>query len=113
MLFTDAMIVTGVVSHEQIAVRSSIGVYFFLPPGENERLIGDAGFCLVKVEDTTAAAAAIAARWRDAREQHRSTLVEREGDTNFSGLQRFLGCVERLLSERPLSRFAYLEEKPA
>ena len=44
MLFTDAMIVTGLVSHEELAVRSSIGFYLFVPPGENERLIDRAGF---------------------------------------------------------------------
>ena len=33
MLFTDAMIVTGLVSQEELAVRSSIGWYLFVPPG--------------------------------------------------------------------------------
>jgi cyclopropane fatty-acyl-phospholipid synthase-like methyltransferase len=31
ILFTDAMIVRGVVSHEELAIRSSIGSYLFLP----------------------------------------------------------------------------------
>jgi ubiquinone/menaquinone biosynthesis C-methylase UbiE len=31
MLFTDALVVTGIVSHEEIAKRSSIGLYFYLP----------------------------------------------------------------------------------
>ena len=44
MLFTDALVLTGVVSHEEIAGRSSIGNYFFVPDGENERLIKEAGF---------------------------------------------------------------------
>ena len=111
MLFTDAMIVTGIVSQEELAVRSSIGTYFFLPPGENERLIRQAGFELLSSQDVTAGAEAIAARWHAAREQYREDLVLREGDTNFAGLQRFLACVHRLSADRRLSRFAYLAER--
>jgi SAM-dependent methyltransferase len=113
MLFTDAMIVTGVVSQEEIATRSSIGWYFFVPPGENERLIAGAGFTLLSSEDVTAAAEQIARQWHDAREEHRADLVAREGDANFSGLQRFLACVHRLSAERRLSRYCYLAERPA
>ena len=51
ILFTDAMVVTGLVSQEELAVRSSTGFYFFLPPGENERLIAGAGFTLLVSED--------------------------------------------------------------
>jgi cyclopropane fatty-acyl-phospholipid synthase-like methyltransferase len=111
ILYTDAMIISGAVTHEELAIRSSIGFYLFLPPGENERLITEAGFRLLSSDDTTAAAASVAGRWRQAREQHRDALSAREGDANYEGLQRFLGCVERLLSERRLSRFAYLAER--
>src|SRR5262245_52099572 len=113
MLFTDAMIVSGLVSHEEIAIRSSIGFYFFLPPGENERLITQSGFRLLSSEDVTEDAAAIASRWHDAREAHRAALVEREGQANFDGLQRFLACVHQLSAERRLSRYCYLAEKVA
>lgn len=112
MLFTDAMIITGLVSHEELATRSSIGRYVFLPKGENERLIAEAGFALLHSDDLTADAALIAARWRTAREQHRAALTEREGPENFAGLQRFLGCVQQLSEERRLSRYSYLAEKP-
>jgi SAM-dependent methyltransferase len=111
-LFTDALVITGVVSHEEIANRSSIGFYLFVPPGENERLLGAAGFSLLGVEDVTQAAADIARRRHDARERHRAALVAREGDANFDGLQRFLMGVHTLSAERRLSRFAYLAEKP-
>jgi len=111
ILFTDAMIVTGLVSQEELAIRSSIGRYFFVPPGENERLIGRAGFRLLSSEDVTAAAEAIAQRWHDARQQHREELVLREGEANYAGLQRFLTCVHRLSADRRLSRYSYLAEK--
>jgi SAM-dependent methyltransferase len=111
MLFTDAMIVTGLISSEELAVRSSIGQYLFLPPGENERLIAAAGFTLRSAEDVTAAAAAIASRWHAARERHRDELIRREGDANFAGLQQFLACVRRVSEDRRLSRYCYLAEK--
>jgi ubiquinone/menaquinone biosynthesis C-methylase UbiE len=44
MLFSDALVVAGMLSHEEIATRSSIGFYVYSPPGENERLIERAGF---------------------------------------------------------------------
>jgi hypothetical protein len=111
MLFTDAMIVSGLVSSEEIATRSSIGFYLFLPPGENERLIAEAGFRLLAADDVTGDAATMAARWHDAREKRREALVEREGPDNFAGLQRFLDCVRRLSEERRVSRYAYLAER--
>jgi cyclopropane fatty-acyl-phospholipid synthase-like methyltransferase len=111
VLFSDAMVITGIVSHQEIATRSSIGFYLFVPPGENERLLVESGFRVLDVEDVTDNAEAVADRWRRAREAHRAALVAREGEANFGGLQRFLDCVHYLSSERRLSRFAYLAEK--
>jgi hypothetical protein len=51
MLFSDALVVGGVLSHEEIATRSSIGFYVCSPPGENERLIEQAGFRLIRVHN--------------------------------------------------------------
>ncbi len=111
MLFTDAMIVTGVLSNEEIATRSSIGTYFFLPPEENERLIREAGFKVIEVRDTTPSAAEISKRWREARKSRQSDLVHFEGRRNFEGLQRFLSCVQTLSEQQRLSRYLYLGEK--
>src|SRR5438445_6097967 len=66
MLFTDAMVISGLLSNEEIATRSSIGSYFFLPPGENEKLIRESGFELVRTDDMTVSAAVIANRWHHA-----------------------------------------------
>ena len=111
-LFTDAMVVTGPVSHAEIATRSSIGFYIFVPPGANEAMLRDAGFTGTSVQDVTDNAAKIASRWHAARARHRDPLVAREGETNFEGLQRFLWCVHELSAERRLSRYAYFAEKP-
>ena len=113
VLFTDAMVITGIVSHEEFATRSSIGFYLFVPPGENERLLKSTGFRVISVEDVTANAAEVAHRWHEARGRHRAVLESREGQQNFEGLQRFLACVHTLSVERRMSRFAYLAEKPA
>jgi hypothetical protein len=39
-------------------------------------------------------------------------MIEREGQQNFDGLQKFLMGVHTLSAERRLSRFAYFAEKP-
>jgi SAM-dependent methyltransferase len=111
-LFTDAMVLTGIVSQEELATRSSIGFYVFVPPGANEAMLRDVGLAVLAVQDVTASAVEIAARWHEARARHREPLVAREGEANFHGLQRFLRCVHTLSVEKRLSRFAYLAEKP-
>jgi SAM-dependent methyltransferase len=111
MLFSDALIIGGMISQEEIATRASIGFYVFSPPGENERLMERAGFREVRVADTTDNAARIARRWRDAREKRKEGLVAAEGDANFEGLQRFLTCVHTLTSEKRLLRCVYSARK--
>ena len=110
-LFTDAMVITGLISHEELATRSSIGFYLFVPPGENERLFRDPGFALRTVSDLTERAADVSQRWFDARAQHRETLLAMESAQNYDGLQRFLACVHTLSVERRLSRYSYLAKK--
>jgi SAM-dependent methyltransferase len=111
MLFSDALIIGGIVSQDEIAARSSIGYYLFSPPGENERLIQQAGFTDLKTADTTAQAAGIAARWRQARQKHKEKLLALEGEQKYNGLQRFLSCVQTLTEERRLLRLLYQARK--
>jgi ubiquinone/menaquinone biosynthesis C-methylase UbiE len=111
MLFSDALVVGGLLSNEEIATRSSIGFYFYSPPGENERLIERAGFRHLHVTDTTESAARIAKQWHHAREKLKEELIAAEGDINFEGLQRFLSCVHTLTSERRLLRYLYFAHK--
>ena len=111
MLFSDALVIGGMISHEEIATRSSIGFYVYSPPGENERLMARAGFCQIRVTDTTDSAARIAQRWHHAREKRKEELVAAEGNINFEGLQRFLSCVQLLTSEKRLLRYLYVASK--
>jgi hypothetical protein len=95
------------ISAEEIATRSSIGFYFFSPPGENERLLKEAGFLRIRATDTTENAARIAKKRHDAREKWKDELVAAEGKANFDGIQKFLSCVHTLTSERRLLRYLY------
>lgn len=107
MLYSDALVIGGMVTHEEIATRSSIGFYVYSPPGENERLMKEAGFSEIRTTDTTENAAGIAERWHQARERRKTDLIGMEGQSNFEGLQRFLSCVRMLTSERRLLRYLY------
>ena len=111
-LFTDPVVIAGPVTNDELALRSSIGLFLFVPPGVNERLIAEAGLRLLRQEDVTANAALVSGRWREARHRHRDELTWIEGAERFEGLQAFLGAVHRLTSDRRLRRIAYLVEKP-
>jgi SAM-dependent methyltransferase len=111
MLFSDALVIGGIISHEEIATRSSIGFYLFSPPGENERLILGAGFTELHVTDTTEHAARTAGRWREARQKHKDRLIAAEGELKWAGLQRFLSGVQTLTEERRLLRLLYEARK--
>jgi len=111
MLFSDALVIGGMISHEEIATRSSIGYYVYSPPGENERLIAQVGFAQIRAIDTTDNASRIAKRWHQAREKRKNELVAVEGSRNFNGLQAFLSNVHRLTTERRLLRYFYLADK--
>jgi ubiquinone/menaquinone biosynthesis C-methylase UbiE len=111
LLFSDALVIGGMVSHQEIATRSSIGFYVFSPPGENERLMKEAGFRLISVTDTSEAAAKLAARWRAAREKYQEQLAVAEGRSTFDGLRNFLLCVQTLLIEKRLLRLLYVGQR--
>lgn len=112
-LFTDPVVITGPVTADELASRASVGFFLFVPPGADERLAEEAGFRVVRREDRTENAAAVAGRWHSARAARREDLLRIEGEPRFEGLQRFFATVHALTSERRLSRFAYLLERPA
>lgn len=110
-LFTDPVVITGAVTNDELALRSSIGLFLFVPPGINEELIEKAGLRLVRREDVTENATLVSGRWREARQRHEEALVLMEGAERFEGLQRFFAAVHDLTSERRLSRIVYLAQK--
>lgn len=112
LLFTDPITVTGYLSATEIAVRSSIGSFLFVPSGYDERILAECGLRLLWSEDVTENMAVIAERRRIARDSRSSALCEIEGKDTFEGQQEFLTVAARLAQERRLSRFAYVAEKP-
>ena len=111
-LYTDPVVVTGLVTKEEFATRSSTGYFEFGPLGVNERLLREAGFELVMTEDVTDNEVEISQRWHDARERRAAELIQLEGEETFAALQRFLATVHRLTRERRMSRLLYLGRKP-
>jgi hypothetical protein len=111
-LFTDPVIITGIVDSNELAIRTSIGYFLFVPKGENERLLIATGLNVLAVEDNTSDLAVVAGRRCDARADRAPALRRIEGDETFEGRQRFFDIVARLASERRLGRFVYLAERP-
>jgi len=110
-VFTDPVVISGPVTNDELALRSSIGLFLFVPPGLNEQFIEAAGLHLVRQEDVTANAAMVSGRWHEARKRHKDALLKIEGEERFEGLQQFFAAVYRLTAERRLSRIVYLVEK--
>ena len=54
LLLTDAGVITGPISNEEVERRSVNGYMQFVPPGVNEELLETAGFRLIDQEDRTA-----------------------------------------------------------
>ena len=110
-VFTDPVVITGPVSNEELAARSSIGYFLFVPLEVTKTFIEEAGLKLLRCEDVTGNIELTSGRWHDSRQRHRQDLVKIEGEERFEGLQRFLSTVHTLTSERRLSRFVFLVEK--
>ena len=112
-VFTDPVVITGPVTNDELALRSSIGLFLFVPLRVNEQPIEASGFRLLKQEDVSANAALVSGRWHESRQRHKDALIKIEGEERFAGLQQFFAAVHRLTSERRLSRIVYLVEKQA
>jgi cyclopropane fatty-acyl-phospholipid synthase-like methyltransferase len=111
ILFTDPVVITGPVSNEELAARSNIGFFIFIPLEITQKFIREAGFTLIRCEDVTANIELTSGRWHASREKHREDLIQIEGQERFEGLQTFFSTVYKLTSERRLSRFVFVAEK--
>lgn len=111
LLFTDPITVTGPLTNAEIAVRSSIGFFLFVPRGYDERVIEQSGLRLLVNEDVTANMAEVAERRRAARASRAADLREIEGDQTYEGQQEFFAVASRIAKEGRLSRFLYVAEK--
>jgi SAM-dependent methyltransferase len=112
LVFTDAAVITGEVTKEELDIRASQGAFTMVPPGVNERAVEAAGLRILNVADTTAEMATIASRWIEARDKRRAILEACEGVLFFERRQLFLATVARLAADGRVSRFIYVAEKP-
>jgi 2-polyprenyl-3-methyl-5-hydroxy-6-metoxy-1,4-benzoquinol methylase len=111
LLFTNPTTVTGPVTNEEIAVRSSAGFFLFVPEDYDKGVIAQSGLRLLVCRDVTANMAAVAEKRRAARESRGTAVRQIEGDRAYEAQQNFLSMTSRLAGEGRLSRFAYLSEK--
>jgi SAM-dependent methyltransferase len=107
-LFTDPVVLTGLVSNAELAARSSIGFFMFSSPGANELHLHEAGFDVERIADKTDSVVEVSCRWREARERRRAALVPLEAEAKYEGIQKFLAAVHQLAGERRLSRLVYV-----
>jgi cyclopropane fatty-acyl-phospholipid synthase-like methyltransferase len=113
MLFTNPCTVTGPLSNAELAVRSSIGFFLFVPAGYDRQIIAECGLSLVASEDVTENMAVIAQKRGDARAARADHLRPIEGESTFEAQQQFFAVATRIAKERRLSRFVYVAEKIA
>ena len=111
VLFTDPVVITGPISNEELAARSNIGFFLFVPLDVTKQYIREAGLNLLRCEDVTPNIELTSGRWYAARAKRREDLIKIEGPERFDGLQKFFSTVHTLTSERRLSRFVFLAEK--
>jgi SAM-dependent methyltransferase len=112
-LFTDAGVITGAISDEEIRLRAVRGHTQFVPPGFNENMLVLAGFRVIDAKDRTASLLKTATGRLNARLGHREELEQLEGNNYFERQQRYLKTVIDLSQRGAVSRFMYLAESRA
>jgi SAM-dependent methyltransferase len=113
ILFTDAGVVNGAISNEEIRMRSLNGYTQFVPPGWNEQLVTSAGLRLLESEDRTSSVLTNASGRLTALQAHRAELVAASSALDVERHQEYLESVVTLSRRCALSRMMYLAEVPA
>jgi len=109
-LFTDAAVLTGAVSDQEMGRRAIHGYTQIVPPGFNERLLAQAGLKLLEQHDRTASLLKNATGRLAARMSHRTELEQLEGPAGFEREVQYLETVVALSQRGALSRIMYLAE---
>jgi SAM-dependent methyltransferase len=112
-LFTDAGVVTGAVSNEEVRQRAIHGFTQFAPDGFNERTLALAGFRVLESVDRTSSLLANAKGRLASRLRHRAELELAEGSDYFEAQLRYLDTVIELSERGAMSRMMYLAEPDA
>ena len=112
-LFTDAGVITGSISDEEIRLRAVHGYTQFVPSGFNEHRLELAGFRIIDRDDLTASLLKTATGRLNARLGHREEVEQIEGSSYFERHQRYLETVIGLSQRGAVSRMMYLVESRA
>lgn len=112
LLYTDPLVLVGIVTSEEIAWRTWAGLSCLIPKGENEKLLQEAGFELVSADDLTESVVSVARRQAEVFEKFRHEMIEGIGSEIFEGLVKSTGMAEVLADQRRLLRIAFLSRKP-
>jgi SAM-dependent methyltransferase len=109
-LMTDASVVTGSISNEEVVKRSLHGYSQFVAPGWNERLLESAGFRVIETENRTKSVLRNATGRLAAIRAHRAELERVPGGAELLAQQDYLETVVELARREALSRMMYLSE---
>jgi SAM-dependent methyltransferase len=109
-LFTDAGVVTGAISSEEVATRSMHGFTQFCAQGFNERALEQAGLTLLETEDRTHGTLNNARGRLEARLRHQRDFEQLEGVEGFARYQGYLQSIVSMSQRGILSRVMYLAE---
>jgi SAM-dependent methyltransferase len=112
-LFTDAGVVTGAISDQEVRLRAIHGYTQFVPPGFNERMLEFAGFRLLESADRSPSLLKAAAGRLTARLGHRAELEALEGSNGFERQQQYLQTILDLAERGAMSRWMYLAQSRA
>jgi cyclopropane fatty-acyl-phospholipid synthase-like methyltransferase len=112
-LLTDAGVITGAVSNDELQRRSLHGYTQFVPMGWNEHLLVAAGFRILETEDRTSHVVRNARGRLKALHAHREELEGLSGVASFSAQNAYLSTVTDLASRGAVSRIMYLAELPS
>ncbi len=105
------MVLVGIVTSDEIAVRTWAGAACLIPRGENENLLQLAGFQLLSYEDLTESVVTVARRQAAAFEKYREEVVNSMGQEIYDGLTSSTAMAETLADQKRLIRIAYLARK--
>lgn len=110
-LFTDAAVLVGAISSEQVQARSIHGTTHLASADFNPNALQTAGLRLLEAEDRTASLLRIARGRHLARDTYRAQLERLEGPQEFALEQHFLDTIIVLAQAQALSRWMYLSER--
>lgn len=113
LLYTDPMVLVGIVTSDEIQVRTWAGMACLIPRGENERLLEVSGFELLSYDDLTESVVTVARRQAAAFERFREDIANNLGEEVYEGLTSSTGMAEKLADQKRLIRIAYLSRKAA